>query len=121
MEDELEKLDAIRNRLGVSYEEAERALRESSGDVVSALARLDKGKPSKPDFLGMAAEVASEVKELIGSGEIKRVRIKLGDRIVREVPVALTALGAVAVAAVAVILTKAAIEVDREKTSEGQK
>jgi hypothetical protein len=69
----------------------------------------------------MAAEVASEVRDLVSSGEIRRIKIKMGDRVVREIPVALTALGAVAVAAAAVVLTKAAIEIDREKTSEGLK
>lgn len=121
MQDELEKLDAIRSRLHVSYETAEKALRECGGDVAAALARLDKARPGKPDLIGMATEVASEIKDMVSTGEIKRVRIKLGDRIVREVPVALTAVGAVAVAALAVLLTKAAIEVDRERTNEAQK
>lgn len=121
MGSELEKLDAIRERLGVSYEEAEKALTETGGDVVAALTKLDKARPHKPDFIGIVTEVASEIKELTSTGEIKRVRIKLGDRLVREIPVALTAAGAIAVAALAVILTKAAIEVERERTSEAEK
>jgi len=119
--DELEKLDAIRKRLGVTYEEAEKALREADGDVVAALARLDKPRTSKPDFLAMAAEIAGEVREILGDGDVKRVRIKLGDKVVREIPVALTAMGAAAIAALAVILTKAAIEIDRENSDEGAK
>lgn len=121
MQIDLEKLDLIRTRLNVSYSEALKALRDSDGDVASALAALDQTPQQEPDLWAETIQAASQIKHLIQEGGIKRLRIKFGDQLVSEMPVALTALGAIAVATLAVVLSKVAIEVDNETTSEEQK
>jgi len=48
---ELEKLDVLRERMGLSYEEARNALKFSEGDLVKALAELEEaGQGVRPDF-----------------------------------------------------------------------
>ena len=48
---ELEKLDVLRERMGLGYEEARTALNLADGDVLKALADLEEaGKGVKPDF-----------------------------------------------------------------------
>lgn len=41
---ELEKIDILRERMGLTYEEARVALQEAEGDVVKALAKMEKGQ-----------------------------------------------------------------------------
>lgn len=49
---ELEKVDVLRERMGVSYERARLALDESQGDLVKALALLEKELQSGEDGMG---------------------------------------------------------------------
>ncbi|MCR5791258.1 MAG: hypothetical protein K6G83_15350 [Lachnospiraceae bacterium] len=47
--EELEKVEKLREKAGVSYEEAREALRESKGDLLDAMVYLEKtGKTSRP-------------------------------------------------------------------------
>ena len=112
---ELDKLDAIRSRLSVSYEEAKRALDETGGDVVAALAQLEK---SGHDLFSLSAEILDDVQELIGAASARKLRIKFGGRLVKEIPLALTATTAFIVGFAVVLITKASLEIEREKQLE---
>ena len=115
MDDELAKIDVLRDRFKISYEEARKALNAASGDVIEALAALEKNQPSanRTDLLALGAEMADEVQKLAGSGPIKRLRVKYGNRLITETPVALTAAAALAVGVAAVLISKLIIEVDK--------
>lgn len=119
MDNELAQIDIIRRRFKVSYEEARDALNAASGDIVGALATLEKRLPQldKPDMLALCAETADEVNKLVSGGPIRSLRIKYGNKLLKETPVALTAVAAVAVAVIAVLVSKLVIEV--EKGEEG--
>lgn len=112
METQLEKLDAIRSRLDVSYEDARQALAESNGDVVQALVNLEKGKG---DLLSTGIELLDDMQRLMDSGTVNKLRLKFGGRTVGEYPVALTAAAAVIVGLAAVIISKATIEIEQEE------
>ena len=114
---ELEKLDAIRSRLNVSYEEAKTALDETGGDVVKALTRLEA---SGHDLLSLSAELLEEAQRLLGARTPKNLRIKFGGRLVKEVPLALTATAAFLLGMAVVIVTRASLEIEREPESETQ-
>lgn len=115
---ELEKLDAIRSRMDVSYEEAREALNQADGDLVQALVNLEKGKG---DLLSVGIELLDDIQRLMESGTVNKVRIKFGGRTITEYPVALTAFAALAVGLAAVIISKATIEIEQEeRSSEGQ-
>ena len=110
---DLGKVDQVRERMGVSYEEASTALNEAGGDVVTALARLEQTRgPS--DLLTMGADLLDEVERLLRAGAIKKIRVRLGNRTLKEIPVSLTAVGAVLIGVLAVLVTRFVIELERE-------
>lgn len=49
---ELEKIDVLRERMGVNYEGARLALEASKGDLIKALAELEKEQGDEEDGLG---------------------------------------------------------------------
>lgn len=121
----LEKVDLIKERMDVSYEEAKDALERASGDVVSALIILEKelqddtscGKFIRTLQKGMAA----------------KLRLKKGDNTILEVPAGLGVVGVVgmllsdelavvgAVCAVTALLSRCTLEFveeEREETAE---
>lgn len=112
MDSELDKIDILRNRLQVSYEDARRALTATSGDVVGALAALEKECSERKDILALGAEIADEVQKLAAGGPFRRLRVKYGNRLITEQPLALKAAAAVAVGLAAVIISRLVIEVD---------
>lgn len=49
--DQLEKVEKIREKTGVTYEEAKAALEAANGDILDALVYLENmGKVKKPDY-----------------------------------------------------------------------
>jgi hypothetical protein len=118
VQNELEKLDAIRERVDVGIEEARWALQEAGGDVVTAIAMLEERKSK--DVLAVALEFADDVQRLVKAGAAKKIRIKFGGKVIKEVPVALTAAAALVLGVAAVLITKSSIEIVREEArSEG--
>lgn len=114
MNNELEKIDVIRSRYKVSYEEARNVLSCAEGDLVSALVAIEKSPQSTgTDLLSLGAEMADEVQRLVGSGPISKLRVKYGSKLVAEMPVALTAAAALAVGVAAVLISRLIIEVER--------
>jgi len=117
---ELEKIDILRSRFRIGYEDARKALAAASGDVVTALAAIEKNGAGpreigagRKDLMALGAEVADEVKKLVAGGPFRKLRVKYGDRLIHETPVALTAAVALAVGIAAVVITKLVVEVDR--------
>ena len=114
---ELEKLDAIRSRLHVSYEEAKRGLDQSGGDVAKALADLEG---SGHDVFSLTAELLDEAQKLIGAASARKLRVRFGGRLVKEIPLAVTASAAFFLGMAAVLITKASLEIEREEQPETQ-
>ena len=77
----------------------------------------EQNHANSTDLLSMGAEFVGEVRNLIDGGPIRRLRIKYGNRLLKETPVAFTAAAALAVGLAAVIISKLVIEVD---TDEGE-
>jgi hypothetical protein len=115
MDSELEKIDIIRSRFNVGYEDARKALTAAQGDVVGALAEIEKDPPKEDctDLLTLGAELVDEVQRIAAAGPIRRVKIKYGSKLLAEKPVALTAALALAVGVAAVLISRLVIEVDR--------
>ncbi|MDI3547704.1 MAG: hypothetical protein PWR10_1356 [Halanaerobiales bacterium] len=89
----LEKIDLIRERLGVSYEEANRALKETGGDVVEALIKLEKetaekGFSLKDNLISVKGqELINKIKEIIKEGNVNKIVVKSKDKTLVEIPV----------------------------------
>src|SRR2546423_3757459 len=110
---DLSKVDQVRERMGVSYEEASSALNEAGGDVVAALSRLEQTRGPE-DLLTVGADLLDEVERLLRAGAIRKIRVRLGNRTLKEIPVSLTAAGAVLIGVIAVLVTRFVIELERE-------
>jgi len=62
----------------------------------------------------VGADLLDEVERLLRAGAIKKIRVRLGNRTLKEIPVSLTAVGAVLIGFVAVLVTRFVIELERE-------
>ena len=110
---ELEKIDILRSRFKIGYEDARKALAATSGDVVGALAAIERNGAGRKDLMALGVEIADEAKKLVAGGPFRKLRLKYGDRVIHETPVALTAAAALAVGLAAIVITKLVIEVDK--------
>lgn len=92
--DSLEKIDMIRERLGVSYKEAKDALDQAEGDVVKALINLEQDNKRWDNKLDDTGKKISEyIKDIVKKGNVTKVRLKKGDKVVIEIPATIGALG----------------------------
>jgi len=123
----LDKVDLIRERLGVTYREAKEALDQANGDVVQALVLLEDRQfrlDEKVESEGQ--KLWDKIKSLIRKGNVTKIRLKKDDRILAEIPVNVGALGVVGVVAVpplavlgvagtlAALATNCTLEIERE-------
>ena len=84
----LEKLDLIIERTGVSYKEAKEALEFSMGDVVEAIIYIEERKKENPSPIFTSLEgFKIWLMELIDKGNINRIKVKKGEKIIVDVPV----------------------------------
>lgn len=117
MADELlEKIDQIRRRIPVSYEEARAVLEKTSGNLVEALILLEKEKKNKPGKL-----IMGKIQKLWETGNRRRVRVRKGDRVLMEVPATAGVLGVVLaphltlMGTVVALASKCRIEMDKNE------
>lgn len=120
MQDDLEKMDEIRRRTGVSYDEAHYALEEAEGDVAEAVAIAERDRETAGAGLAAAGMAfMDELKKAVSGGQIRAIRLKFGNRTLKEMLVSPgTAVAVLAVAAAAILITKLRVEVDREPEPE---
>ena len=97
----LEKLDILRERGDLSYQEAKELLELCDGDVIAALIELEhRPKASKTDamftcFSGKTQDVLEKVKQLIQEGKVTRIRISHEGKVLTELPIVVGAISAV--------------------------
>ncbi|MCR4441385.1 MAG: DUF4342 domain-containing protein [Peptococcaceae bacterium] len=92
--DELSKIDLLRERMGVTYQQAKDALDANGGDVVQALIYLEKNSKKWDDRLDeKGRQLADYIRDIIRKGNVTKVRLKKGDKIVFEIPATIGALG----------------------------
>lgn len=120
---ELEKLDILRDRLGISYHEAKEALEASGGDLVKALIGLEekmeeqmgghasswfneikedmenKGESCWQNMQEQGHEWLSNLKEGILKTHCSKIKVKQGDKTLLTVPAPVGALGVIGVLA----------------------
>ena len=112
---ELELVDEIRRRLNATYDEAVTSLREANGDLPLALALTEKRRKEQGENLVSAGgDLVEEIRRLAEEGEIRKVRLLLGQRPLGEFSVSLSRAGAVVFSLLALLLTKCVIEVIRD-------
>lgn len=97
---ELEKLDILRQRLGLSYKEAKEALDAAGGDLIQALISMESKNTRLEDKMQEeGAKLFTRIKEILQQGNVTRVRVKKGEETVLEIPATVGAIGLLGVLA----------------------
>ena len=98
MDDQLNKIDIIRERMDVSYSQAKEALDNANGDLVQALIKVEEylSRGWNDKLLEKGDELVGQIKTYISKGNGIKVRVKQGDRIVAEFPATVGVLGILA-------------------------
>jgi len=93
---ELEKLDALRQRMGIGYAEAKIALDAAGGDLIQALVNLERESLSAREQL---LERGKHTWDVLKDGALKagkaRIRVKKGEKILFTIPAPVGAVGLV--------------------------
>jgi len=127
MYSELEKIDILRERMGVTYREAKEVLEEAGGDLVEALIKVEENKKQgwSGKVSGTIGGIIDEIKKYIDKGNRTRIRLKRGDQTVADLPATVGALGVLAamlsielavvagVGAVAAVANKITVEIEQ--------
>jgi phage terminase large subunit-like protein len=118
--DELGKIDSIRERLGVSYKEAKDALDRNGGDVVKALIELEGEKKPWTESVSVAGkDVVDKVKEIVQQGNVTKIRVRQGDKVIMDIPVTAGAISTILlpqltlVGAAVALISDCTIEIER--------
>jgi len=110
-------VDEVRKRLDATYEEALFGLERSGGDLLNALAAIEHKRREE--------ESAAESGELIGraiglakEGKLEGMRVRLGSRTVRELPLPKGMAGAVLGAVLSTLLSQLSVDLVRKEGEE---
>lgn len=116
----LEKIDILRQRAGVTYKKAYETLQETGGDVVRALIKLEEEPLGWTErFQVSGSELAARLKDLIREGNVNRIIVRRGEKVLLDIPVTVGAVSAVlmpyliAIGMIAAVVTRCTIEVER--------
>jgi hypothetical protein len=107
-------VDEVRKRLDATYEEALAGLEESEGDLLRALAAIERRRKEQ---LGAAesGELLGRTVGLAREGKLKGLRLKLGDRTLRELPLPKGVGGAILGAVLSTLFSQLAIELVKKQ------
>jgi len=92
-EEYLQKIEVIRERLGVSYKEAKEALDQAGGDVVQAIVNLEEKGKEALEKNELGKKLFARIKSIIQKGNATKIKVKKDDNVVLEIPATLGALG----------------------------
>lgn len=117
---ELEKIDILRERVGVGYGEAKQLLDACDGDVIEALIMYeDEQAEADPK-----ARLVASLERLVRQGNITRLRVRKGERTYLEIPVTAGVVGAAiapqlfVLAGLACLLGRCTVEFQRSDPGE---
>ena len=124
MDINLEKVDEVIERTGVTYKEAREALEQTNGDVLDAIVYLEEKGSSMGAFTknleGKGEKLLEKLKEIVKEGNVNKSTIKKDGEVLANIPINVGALGFLAtplwttVGVTAAILTKHTIEITKK-------
>ncbi len=121
---ELEKIDILRERAGISYEEAKIALDAAGGDLVTALINLEKSGVSGSERIqAKGFELVEKVKEIVRQGNVTKIRVRTKENIILDLPITAGVVGVVLapylaiLGGLAALATNCTIEIERGETA----
>ena len=84
----LEMVDQVRERTGVSYEQAKAALEAANGSIVDAIIAIEKEQTSgTAELTETFDKVLDKIKAAVRKGNVTRIRMLRGDEELANVPV----------------------------------
>ena len=97
MEITIEKIELVKDRTGVSHEEAEEALKAADGNVVDAIISLEDDMDSARSGGGGAKKDAlvTKMKEIVKKGNISKITIARNGENILNIPLTVGILGTV--------------------------
>ncbi len=121
----IEKIDMVRERMKVTYEEAKGALEAANWDVVEAIITLERDeKARREEIFVRGNELVEKIKEIVRKGNINRLRVKQDDQVLVEIPVTAGVVGALLapqlaiIGAVAALVSKCTVEIEKNEEPE---
>ncbi len=112
---DLQSVDVIRERVGATYDEALEALKETDGDILEALAKLEARRKEREDVFVSAMELFADVEEMARDWEVTGIKVRYGGRLLADIPVQLVSIGAIAAALLAAFITRSTVELDKQR------
>jgi Domain of unknown function (DUF4342) len=116
----IEKIDMVRGRMNVTYEEAKQALESTSWDVIEAIIMIEREETTrKEEIFVRGSELVEKIKEIVRKGNINRLRVKQDDKVLIEIPVTAGVVGALLapqlaiIGAVAALVSKCTVEIEK--------
>ncbi|MBC7324362.1 MAG: DUF4342 domain-containing protein [Moorella sp. (in: Bacteria)] len=98
---ELEKIDQLRERLGLSYREAKEALERAGGDVLEALVQYEESTREgvQKELASWSGKLVERIRSILRQGNVTRIKVKKDGKTVAEIPATVGALGVLGILA----------------------
>lgn len=120
MQIDLEKVDILRERTGLSYRDAVEYLERAEGDVVKALVFIEEDtRQERAQFLGKGQEVIDRLKDIIRRGNETKIKVARDGEVVAELPVTVGVVGAAIAPALALVGAVTALATGHSISVEG--
>ena len=110
-------VDEVRQRLDATYEEALAGLEEADGDVLHALAAIERRRRERHEAME-SGEIIGRAVGLAKEGKLSGLEVKLGDRVVRRIPLPGGTGGAVLGAVISTLLSQLSVDLIRKEPGE---
>ncbi len=110
-------VDEVRQRLDASYEEALAGLEEADGDLLHALAAIERRRRERREAME-SGEIIGRAVGLAREGKLSGLEVKLGDRVVRKIPLPKGTAGAVVGALLSTLLSQLSVDLIRKEAGE---
>ena len=94
MEINLEQIELVKDRTGVSYKEAKEALEFAKGNVVDAIIYIEENinQEYEENDTSAVSSVVDAIKDAIGKGNVTKIKIFKGEDLLLNVPVTVGAV-----------------------------
>ena len=110
-------VDEVRQRLDAPYEEALTGLEEADGDLLHALAVIERRRRERHEAME-SGEIIGRAVGLAREGKLSGIEVKLGDRVVRKIPLPKGTGGAVVGAVLSTLLSQLSVDLIRKESGE---
>ena len=110
-------VDEVRQRLDATYEEALTGLEEADGDILHALAAIERRRRDRHEAME-SGEIIGRAVGLAREGKLSCIEVRLGDRVVRRIPLPKGTGGAVLGAVFSTLLSQLSVDLIRKEPGE---